>query len=205
MEIEGIVVSEAKQRLELLSHGDLGGAVYFLYEEAKKFKNKDWALELGVGPGRSTEAILWGIKESNSDAKLFSVDYKPCSDVRERIKQLGLHHYHVFIREDDRNVLKIMRGIQMFLGQSISPIARFVFIDSSYEYERTVMELFSYSWFTNQIFLHDTERVEVKAAIDLFLRCSKMNEWKYKERGWLHGFAILTRTKPLNGEGVMVE
>jgi len=204
METERVVVGIVKQRLELLSHGDLGGAVYFLYEEAKKFKDKDWALELGVGPGRSTEAILWGIKESNSNARLFSVDYKPCSDARERIKQLGLNCYHVFIREDDRNALKIIRGIQMFLGKGFSPAARFVFIDSSHEYEHTVTELFSYSWLTNQVFLHGTERVEVKAAIDLFLRCSKMNEWKYKERGWRHGFAILTRVKPL-GEGVMIK
>jgi len=189
-----------KEVKEIAKESDLGeGGIFFLYNFViDNFKKEDdWALELGVCLGRSTRTILYALKEIGKGS-LISIDNVLDHRVTKTINFIksypNLKKRWFFIKEDDKNFLNILNTI-VFSIKKLKP-SKFVLIDTSHEYNHTLIELFAYSHLTNNIFLHDTELPSVNKAIDLFLKIYDQ-EFEYKECGFLHGFAHLKRKKPL--------
>ena len=189
-----------KEVKEIAKESDLGdGGIFFLYNfTVNNFKKEDdWALELGVCLGRSTRTILYALDRIKKGL-LISVDNVLDHRVIRTINFIKNHpnlkQRWLFIKEDDKNFLNILRAI-IFGLKTLKP-SRFVFIDTSHEFNHTLIELFTYSHFTNDIFLHDTELPSVRKAIDLFLKIHNQS-FECKEYGFLHGFAHLRRKKPL--------
>ena len=131
-------------------------------------------LELGVGPGYSTQKILQALGGKG----LWSVDISPCTGIRERISED--YPDWVFIQEDDRK-LKWTRKVDL------------IFIDTSHQYEHTLEELEKYSPYAQHwIFLHDTRsNPQVEDAIKTFLLTDENWAWSEWEHGW--GLALLMR------------
>ena len=189
-----------KEVKEIAKESDLGdGGIFFLYNFViNNFeKEDDWALELGVCLGRSTRTILYALKEIEKGF-LVSIDNTLDHRVTKTINFIKNHSNlkkrWLFIKEDDKNFLNILNAI--IFGIKKIKLSKFVLIDTSHEYNHTLIELFTYSHLTNNIFLHDTELPSVSKAIDLFLKIYNQ-EFEYKEYGFLHGFAHLKRKKPL--------
>jgi len=189
-----------KEVREIAKESDLGeGGIFFLYNFViDNFKKEDdWALELGVCLGRSTRTILYAL-EKVKKGLLVSIDNTLDHRVTKTINFIkghpNLRKRWLFVKEDDKNFLNVLQAI--LFGVKRLQVSKFVFIDTSHEFNHTLIELFTYSHLTNNIFLHDTELPSVSKAIDLFLRTYNQ-EFEHKEYGFLHGFAHLKRKKPL--------
>jgi len=195
-----------KEIKEIAKESDLGEGIFFLYNfTINNFKKEnDWALELGVCSGRSTRAILYALDRIKKGL-LISIDnvldYKVIRTINFIKNHPNLKQRWLFIKEDDKNLLNVLRAI-IFGLKTLKP-SRFVFIDTSHEFNHTLIELFTYSHFTNDIFLHDTELLSIRKAVDLFLKIYDQS-FEYKEYGFLHGFAHLRRKKPLENIGPLL-
>lgn len=133
------------------------------------------ALELGVRGGVSTWALLDGLPDG---ATLTSVDIDPvCREiVPDRVKH------------DPRWTLRIGDDRTLPLEGTYD----FVFIDTSHEYEHTLLELeLADRSGASVIALHDWALEPVERAIRVFMAADPAWSLEIEESQW--GFAILTR------------
>lgn len=148
--------------------------------------NAKRVLELGVGPGYSTTAILAGLKQTGGT--LFSIDIQLSNGIFEGIKNIQSRPFinpkkWVFILADDLEIAKIWS----------LPIDM-LYIDSSHFYDNTLQELELFTpWLRKDgtLLMHDTVckgvwtdnnitgTFGVKEAIDTFTTTRK--EWMFEE------------------------
>jgi len=158
--------------------------VFYLYEFAKKAKT---ILELGVGRGVSTLALLSGAQETGGI--LYSVDINPCNDVIKNVSDVGLSPYWHFTCMND------LEYVQRWNGKPID----LLFIDTLHTEEQTFQELCSYAPLSKNILLHDTLEkgicegilYGVSKAIRKYLKHD--SSFEYIEFGTKHGLGWMRR------------
>jgi predicted O-methyltransferase YrrM len=124
---------------------DINQHLTTLYMLAVEFNAKS-ILELGVRGGESTVALLQAAKEIGGSVTSIDWYWDGCPTAKKRVKEYGFEPYWKFILTDDRTI---------DWNQPIN----LLFIDTSHEYEHTLMELRKFEPFVvprGIIILHDT-------------------------------------------------
>lgn len=135
-------------------------------------------LELGVGPGQSTVALLEAAKEIGG--RVWSIDNGPCLRVRKMIEDYGLTPYWTFIMAEDLNV------------DWKEPVDH-LFIDTCHLYPHVIAELRKFEPFVVDggiITMHDTDGGDfwpgVPKAINEYMRGRKdLRFYNYRNCGGL--------------------
>ena len=149
-----------------------------LYENAINLKAKT-ILELGVGEGFSTIALLAAVKET--DGMVWSIDKRNWASGITRIQNtpfIDAQKWHLIISDD------IMYAKRWNLTVDI------LYVDTSHQYEHTLNELELYSPYVRKggaVLLHDTlltgewdgAPARVKDAVEAFLLTNQ--KWKFNE------------------------
>ena len=172
------------------------GYLEYLFEYALK---ADKVVELGVGEGNSTLALLKAVAQNKR--KLISIDKGNAPVAHKRIKESGLEENWIFIQEDDLQITMNNIGLTAI---------DLLYIDTSHEYEHTKKELEKFLPLVADkgiVLLHDISPTgwDVQKAIDDFL--SFHSDWDYtilfsgKEDPGGCGLGLLKRKKEgeLNG------
>jgi predicted O-methyltransferase YrrM len=127
-------------------------------------------IELGVRHGISTTAWLYALENKGH---LWSVDTDfPTPDPVSGLDlgDLEVEHW-LFLKGDDRSPL-VTNALPMDVD--------IVFIDTSHAYDHTLAELHRYSFHVRsggRILLHDTEREDVRTAVETFCE-QKWLKWE---------------------------
>lgn len=140
-------------------------------------RNAKIVLELGVGEGFSTIALLKGIYQT--DGFLFSCDVYSCKSGKNRVNETGLQDKWCFTQADDLEFVKKWKKQVDIL-----------YLDTSHYSMYTYLELKAFSPFIKSngvILLHDTlhnqytneQGWDVMLGVVNFLKEEK--DWKFKE------------------------
>lgn len=144
--------------------------------------NLKHVLELGVRDGDSTLALLSAVKRIGGGVT--SMDIEDCPVADERIWKAGLSPLWTFILADDLKV-EWDRCVDL------------LFIDTSHQYEHTVMELEKYAPFVapgGLIVLHDFVVPGVSKAVVEFVESNPdMTLYRYMNN---NGLAVLFKEAP---------
>lgn len=77
------MISQELEKLATTGSGhNMAGYTEFLYSIAKNMRPLKTILEIGVNNGTSTSCLLLGLRDSNSDARLYSIDK---NDVKDKV------------------------------------------------------------------------------------------------------------------------
>jgi len=124
--------------------------VFYLYEFGKKANT---TLELGVGHGVSTLALL--VAASETGGTVYSVDINPCRQVAKNVRDTGLsEHWH----------FTCMNDLDYARQWAEKPID-LLFIDTVHSERQTSKELCAYAPLSKNILLHDTLETDVQYGV----------------------------------------
>jgi len=149
-----------------------------LYENAINLEAKT-ILELGVGEGFSTIALLAAVKET--DGMVWSIDKRNWESGITRIQNtpfIDAQKWHLIISDD------------IEYAKNWNLTVDILYVDTSHQYEHTLKELELYSPYVRKggaVLLHDTlltgewdgAPARVKYAVDAFLLTNQ--KWKFNE------------------------
>jgi len=147
-------------------------------------------LELGVRTGVSTRALLVACRKLN--ASLISYDTDPCTETRQKIRELELVNQEkpnwLFVQEDDRQMLAIVKPRSMDM----------IFLDTDHELTHAAMELDLCDKVLKRggvILVHDTlapAYADINKAIAQFMERHKKT-YRFYEVGTRYGLGMLVK------------
>lgn len=136
-------------------------------------------LEIGVNTGESTIPFLESM--INDNGFVTSIDIRPCSIAKQRVKELGYEKIWKFVQSDSLKV------------DWTDPIDH-LYIDGLHTYDQVTSELKKYEPFVNKIItIHDLHLDEVRNAILDYIKDRK--DLKYFEYYNCFGLGIILKSK----------
>lgn len=132
-------------------------------------------LEIGVRHGASTSAFLSGVEDNGGH--VYSVDTEDCSLFAGHPQWTFLHLNSV------KDAIRIKELVPNVLD--------LLFVDGDHSYDSVFSDLCNYGPRAKQIFAHDTEQRDVRAAIDAYSALPDCAQSSFRHDFKSHGLAVL--------------